>query len=79
MVGYKIVYVILKGLSVVKELVIGFVFGLAVGGLWKMYYWNEQRKMRVFYDLFDKDEISVVVVEQQMSSSEIFFFNMKYF
>nr|GEX65669.1 cytochrome c oxidase subunit 5C-2 [Tanacetum cinerariifolium] len=55
---------VLKGPSVVKELVIGAVLGLAAGGLWKMHHWNEQRKTRAFYDLLEKGEISVVVDEE---------------
>ena len=63
MAGHKIAHATLKGPSVVKELVIGLALGLAAGGLWKMHHWNEQRKTRAFYDLLDKDEISVVVAE----------------
>ncbi|KAJ8748272.1 hypothetical protein K2173_000844 [Erythroxylum novogranatense] len=44
----------LKGPSVVKEIIIGITLGLAAGGLWKMHHWNEQRKVRAFYDLLDK-------------------------
>ncbi|KAH0934858.1 hypothetical protein HID58_011975 [Brassica napus] len=63
MAGHKIAHATLKGPSVVKELVIGLALGLAAGGLWKMHHWNEQRKTRAFYDLLEKDEISVVVAE----------------
>lgn len=63
MAGHKIAHATLKGPSVVKELVIGLALGLAAGGLWKMHHWNEQRKTRTFYDLLEKDEISVVVAE----------------
>ncbi|CAH8389632.1 unnamed protein product [Eruca vesicaria subsp. sativa] len=63
MAGHKIAHATLKGPSVVKELVIGLALGLAAGGLWKMHHWNEQRKTRSFYDLLEKDEISVVVAE----------------
>ncbi|BBH03363.1 Cytochrome c oxidase subunit Vc family protein [Prunus dulcis] len=31
--------------------------------LWKMHHWNEQRKVRVFHDLLEKGEISVVARE----------------
>ncbi|KAL8196294.1 hypothetical protein R6Q57_025294 [Mikania cordata] len=55
---------VLKGPSVVKELIIGAVLGLAAGGLWKMHHWNEQRKTRAFYDLLEKGEISVVVDDE---------------
>ncbi|KAI3792644.1 hypothetical protein L2E82_06532 [Cichorium intybus] len=63
MVGGRVAHPVLKGPSVVKELVIGSVLGLAAGGLWKMHHWNEQRKTRAFYDLLEKGEISVVVEE----------------
>ncbi|KVH91782.1 hypothetical protein Ccrd_006192 [Cynara cardunculus var. scolymus] len=64
MVGGRVAHPVLKGPSVVKELVIGAVLGLAAGGLWKMHHWNEQRKTRAFYDLLEKGEISVVVEEE---------------
>ncbi|KAJ0666046.1 putative cytochrome c oxidase subunit 5c [Helianthus annuus] len=63
MVGGRVAHPVLKGPSVVKELIIGSVLGLAAGGLWKMHHWNEQRKTRAFYDLLEKGEISVVVQE----------------
>ncbi|KAI3710662.1 hypothetical protein L2E82_40451 [Cichorium intybus] len=63
MVGGRVAHPVLKGPSVVKELIIGSVLGLAAGGLWKMHHWNEQRKTRAFYDLLEKGEISVVVEE----------------
>ncbi|KAI7740241.1 hypothetical protein M8C21_031172 [Ambrosia artemisiifolia] len=59
MVGGRVAHPVLKGPSVVKELIIGSVLGLAAGGLWKMHHWNEQRKTRAFYDLLEKGEISV--------------------
>ncbi|CAL8997716.1 unnamed protein product [Prunus brigantina] len=46
--------------SVVKEICYSMVLVLATGILWKMHHWNEQRKVRVFYDLLEKGEISVV-------------------
>ncbi|PWA59923.1 Cytochrome c oxidase subunit 5C-2 [Artemisia annua] len=52
--GGRVAHPVLKGPSVVKELVIGAVLGLAAGGLWKMHHWNEQRKTRQFYDLLEK-------------------------
>lgn len=63
MVAGRVAHPVLKGPSVVKELIIGSVLGLACGGLWKMHHWNEQRKTRAFYDLLEKGEISVVVEE----------------
>ncbi|KAH7536939.1 hypothetical protein FEM48_Zijuj03G0039400 [Ziziphus jujuba var. spinosa] len=56
MAGHKIAHATLKGPSVVKELCIGMVLALAAGSLWKMHHWNEQRKVRTFYDLLDKGE-----------------------
>ncbi|KAK2968348.1 hypothetical protein RJ640_021737 [Escallonia rubra] len=63
MAGHKVAHATLKGPSVVKELIIGAVLGLAAGGLWKMHHWNEQRRTRAFYDLLEKGEISVVAEE----------------
>jgi len=63
MAGGRVAHVTLKGPSVVRELCIGFALGLVAGGLWKMHHWNEQRKVRSFYDLLEKGEISVVVEE----------------
>ncbi|CAI0425124.1 unnamed protein product [Linum tenue] len=37
--------------------------GLVAGGFWKMHHWNEQRKVRAFYDMLEKGEISVVAEE----------------
>uniref|UniRef100_A0A7N0VII2 Cytochrome c oxidase subunit 5C n=2 Tax=Kalanchoe fedtschenkoi TaxID=63787 RepID=A0A7N0VII2_KALFE len=64
MSAHKVAHATLKGPSVVKELCIGAVLGLMAGGLWKMHHWNEQRKVRAFYDMLDKGEISVVVEEE---------------
>lgn len=63
MAGGKIAHATLKGPSVVKEICMGIVLGMAAGGLWKMHHWNEQRKVRAFYDLLEKGEISVVAEE----------------
>ncbi|KAJ4727806.1 Cytochrome C oxidase subunit 5C, partial [Melia azedarach] len=63
MAGHKIAHATLKGPSVVKEICIGIALGLAAGSLWKMHHWNEQRKVRAFYDLLEKGEISVVAEE----------------
>ncbi|KAD6453596.1 hypothetical protein R6Q59_015442 [Mikania micrantha] len=57
--GGRVAHPVLKGPSVVKELVIGAVLGLAAGGLWKMHHWNEQRKTRTFYDLLEKDLLHI--------------------
>ncbi|KAF4392472.1 hypothetical protein G4B88_005431 [Cannabis sativa] len=64
MAGHKVAHAVLKGPSVVKELCIGSVLALAAGSLWKMHHWNEQRKVRTFYDLLEKGEIGVVVQEE---------------
>ncbi|KAK4849528.1 hypothetical protein QYF36_025785 [Acer negundo] len=63
MAGSRVAHATLKGPSVVKELCIGLALGLVAGGLWKMHHWNEQRKVRTFYDLLEKGEISVVAEE----------------
>jgi formylmethanofuran:tetrahydromethanopterin formyltransferase len=63
MPGGRVAHVTLKGPSVVKEICIGIALGLAAGSLWKMHHWNEQRKVRSFYDLLEKGEIGVVVEE----------------
>ena len=64
MAGPRIAHATLKGPSVVKEIAIGIVLGLAAGSVWKMHHWNEQRKVRAFYDMLDKGEISVVAQEE---------------
>ncbi|KAK8997703.1 hypothetical protein V6N11_012248 [Hibiscus sabdariffa] len=61
--GSRVAHATLKGPSVVKEIVIGITLGLCAGGLWKMHHWNEQRKVRSFYDMLEKGEISVVAEE----------------
>ncbi|WKA02682.1 hypothetical protein VitviT2T_020841 [Vitis vinifera] len=61
MAAHKIAHATLKGPSVVKEICIGATLGLLAGGLWKMHHWNEQKKLRTFYDMLEKDQISVVV------------------
>lgn len=63
MAGHKIAHATLKGPSVIKEICIGITVGLMAGGLWKMHHWNEQRKVRAFYDMLEKGEISVVADE----------------
>jgi len=63
MAGSKVAHAVLKGPSVVKEIVIGLTLGLAAGSLWKMHHWNEQRKVRAFYDMLEKGQISVVAEE----------------
>ncbi|KAI3856810.1 hypothetical protein MKX03_009783 [Papaver bracteatum] len=60
MAGGRIAYATLKEPSVVKETCIGITLGLVAGGMWKMHPWNEQRKVRSFYDLLEKYEIGVV-------------------
>lgn len=63
MAAGKVAHATLKGPSVVKEICIGFALGLVAGGLWKMHHWNEQRKVRAFYDMLEKGQISVLVEE----------------
>ncbi|XP_020234850.1 cytochrome c oxidase subunit 5C [Cajanus cajan] len=64
MAGPRIAHATLKGPSVVKEICVGIILGLAAGSVWKMHHWNEQRKARTFYDLLEKGEISVIAEEE---------------
>lgn len=64
MAGSKVAHATLKGPSVVKEIVIASALGLFAGSFWKMHQWNEQRKVRTFYDLLEKGEISVIAQEE---------------
>ncbi|KAL6555292.1 hypothetical protein OROGR_006550 [Orobanche gracilis] len=64
MAGTRFAHATLKGPSVVKEILIAISLGLAGGSLWKMHHWNEQRKVRAFYDMLDKGEISVIAAEE---------------
>ncbi|KAK4404681.1 Cytochrome c oxidase subunitC-2 [Sesamum angolense] len=71
----------LKGPSVVKEIIIGITLGIAAGSVWKMHHWNEQRKVRAFYDLLDKGEISVTktrVVCVAIHARNIFCFELPF-
>lgn len=63
MAGAKVAHAVLKGPSVTKEIFIGLGLGLVAGTMWKMHHWNEQRKVRSFYDMLEKGQISVVVEE----------------
>ncbi|CAI9096991.1 OLC1v1033270C1 [Oldenlandia corymbosa var. corymbosa] len=63
MAGHRVVHATLTGPSVVKELVVGAVLGLAAGTVWKMHHWNEQRKVRAFYNLLERGDITVVAEE----------------
>ncbi|MED6198124.1 hypothetical protein PIB30_062975 [Stylosanthes scabra] len=64
MAGPRIAHATLKGPSVIKEICIATVLGIAAGSVWKMHHWNEQRKVRAFYDLLEKGEISVIAQEE---------------
>ncbi|KAH6818651.1 cytochrome C oxidase subunit [Perilla frutescens var. hirtella] len=64
MAGARIAHATLKGPSVIKEILIGVTLGIAAGSVWKMHHWNEQRRVRAFYDLLDKGEITVVAAEE---------------
>ncbi|MED6184001.1 hypothetical protein PIB30_043127 [Stylosanthes scabra] len=64
MAGPRIAHATLKGPSVIKEICIATVLGLAAGSVWKMHHWNEQRKVRTFYDLLEKGEIGVIAEEE---------------
>ncbi|KAJ4952655.1 hypothetical protein NE237_029487 [Protea cynaroides] len=54
MAGHRVAHPVLKGPSLVKEIIIGSVLGLMAGGIWKMNHWNQQRKSRAFYDMLEK-------------------------
>lgn len=64
MAAGRVAHVTLKGPSVVKEILIASGLALFAGSFWKMHQWNEQRKVRTFYDLLEKGEIGVVVDEE---------------
>ncbi|GFP83776.1 cytochrome c oxidase subunit 5c [Phtheirospermum japonicum] len=64
MAGPRIAHATLKGPSVVKEIFIAIGLGIAAGAVWKTHHWNEQRRIRAFYDMLDKGEISVVAAEE---------------
>ncbi|XP_027073736.1 cytochrome c oxidase subunit 5C [Coffea arabica] len=64
MAAQRIGHVANKGPSVFKAIVLGMSFGVMAGGLWKMHHRNNQRRTKEFYDMLEKDEISVVVVEE---------------
>ncbi|XP_038897009.1 cytochrome c oxidase subunit 5C-like [Benincasa hispida] len=64
MAAGRVAHVTLKGPSVVKEILTGMGLALFAGSFWKMHQWNEQRKVRAFYDLLEKGEIGVVVDEE---------------
>ena len=64
MAAGRVAHVTLKGPSVVKEILTGMGVALFAGSFWKMHQWNEQRKVRAFYDLLEKGEIGVVVDEE---------------
>ncbi|KAG7025590.1 Cytochrome c oxidase subunit 5C, partial [Cucurbita argyrosperma subsp. argyrosperma] len=65
MAAGKVAHVTLKGPSVVKEILTAMGVALFAGSFWKMHQWNEQRKVRAFYDLLEKGEIGVVVQEKE--------------
>ncbi|KAK4773421.1 hypothetical protein SAY87_028440 [Trapa incisa] len=69
MAAHKVAHATLKGPSVVKEILMGFTIALAAGSLWKMHHWNEQRKVRAFYDMLEKGEISVVAEEEGLNTA----------
>ncbi|KDP45317.1 hypothetical protein JCGZ_09566 [Jatropha curcas] len=60
----KLGHGVYRGPSVLKEIVYGISLGLAAGLLWKMHHWNNQRRTKEFYDLLEKDEITVVVEDE---------------
>lgn len=64
MAGSRVAHATLKGPSVVKEILIGTALGIVAGSVWKMHHWNEQRKVRAFYDMLDRGEITVIAAEE---------------
>ncbi|KAK9817808.1 hypothetical protein WJX72_002535 [[Myrmecia] bisecta] len=40
--------------SVIKEIAAGMTLGLAAGFVWKMYHWNEKRKIEEYYYTLSK-------------------------
>ncbi|MCD7464400.1 Cytochrome c oxidase subunit 5C [Datura stramonium] len=64
MAGSHVAHAAYKGPSVLKEILIGITLGIAAGGLWKMHHWKNQKRTKEFYDMLEKDEISVVVNEE---------------
>ena len=40
MAGPRVAHATLKGLSVVKDIIIGITLGLAASGVWKVHHWN---------------------------------------
>ncbi|XP_042519039.1 cytochrome c oxidase subunit 5C-2-like [Macadamia integrifolia] len=63
MAGHKLAHVTLKGLNLVKEIILGSTLGLLAGGLWKMHHWNEQRRSRAFFDMLEKGGVGIVAEE----------------
>ncbi|XP_042519021.1 cytochrome c oxidase subunit 5C-2-like [Macadamia integrifolia] len=63
MAGHKVAHITLKGLNLVKEIILGSTLGLLAGGLWKMHHWNEQRRSRAFFDMLEKGGVGIVAEE----------------
>ncbi|KAL2940593.1 putative cytochrome c oxidase subunit 5C-4 [Bienertia sinuspersici] len=64
MANHKIAHVASKNPSVLKEIIYGMTLGIACGLLWKMHHWSNQRRTKEFYDMLEKDLISVVVEDE---------------
>lgn len=63
MSGPRIAHETLRGPNVVKEIALAAFVGFLAGGLWKMYHWNLQRQYKVFYEMQEKGECTVVTQE----------------
>lgn len=59
----RVAHPTLKGPSLIIEICLGFAIAFSAGGLWKMYHWDLQKRTRSFYELLEKEEVSVVVDE----------------
>ncbi|XP_022155327.1 cytochrome c oxidase subunit 5C-like [Momordica charantia] len=60
----KIVHATLKGPSIVKEICAASALALFAGSFWKIHQWNEQKRVKSFYDLLEKGEIAVIAQEE---------------
>ncbi|KAG5627813.1 hypothetical protein H5410_013031 [Solanum commersonii] len=73
MAGHRIAHATLKGPSVVKEIVIASVLGLAAGSLWKMHHWNEQRKVRSVMRWHCSVDLCLVIAGKTLGTVGIIF------
>ncbi|KAL2940594.1 putative cytochrome c oxidase subunit 5C-4 [Bienertia sinuspersici] len=64
MANHKIAHVTSKNPSVLKEIIYGMTLGNACCLLWKMHHWSNKRRTKEFYDMLEKDVITVVVEDE---------------